>query len=876
MAKPRTPTRAPGSRWVPSALLAAALLLATAPAVRAQAVFEHLALAGDSSPRDTAYVEAVIRVDVENGPSAVVPALAYNSTLLLPLRQFLDLVEVHIETFALHDSAVATLEPGHLRLRLVPRARVLTRGAERIRYDSLDVAWSDGDLYVSTELLDRLLGVRTSVEWADLSVMVGHSAALPVVQRARRERRHQLLYRPPAPPTVLDMPLRQRTVDGAVASWSLTAATSGPTNQLALDLGFGAGLLGGSAELRPEIWNSYGVSNVSLLASWTRVWTDRQWLRQAGLGDIQTGGLRARLIEGAVVTNAPFIRSAEFDVEPVAGRVPPGWEVELYDGGRLMGYSDASTMGAFRVPLQLRYGQNPFELVLYGPSGETVRQSYTIRVPTSRLPDGDLEYNLAAGRCRYDPCDGLVSADFRYGLSNHVTLQGGSDAFLARGRGTLWQPYAAVSAGVLPALGLTGEAVVNGHLRLSADYEPTPDLRANAEYTHYTPSGAPYSAAATQTASSDASLFWRPGWLAGRVYFQATAAQSSGPGLRQSVVRLSGTRQVGQVRYSLGVLESALAVASAKDSSQLAFDASVDAILLGSSSWLRSSTVGGQVAYAPGAGVTAARASFGRRITSALRLDAAVGWYRVGGLSLELGLSTARRGPQIGTRSRLSSGGGSDALTYAYGSVAWDPRTGLVRLGDGADLDRAGISGVLFRDDNGNGVRDPGEPGLAHIPVRVGGWPAETDGDGHFSAWGLIPSEPVEIDVDTLSLPDPRLLLPAPVLRVRPSPNAFGSVQIPVETGAEVSGFVVMGEEALAGVPVILRELDTGRVIRIVTFSDGGFYREAVPPGDYEVTLPAAELDRLKAYAPPLSIFIPPGPGDKRFDDLELRLEARQ
>ena len=208
--------------------------------------------------------------------------------------------------------------------------------------------------------------------------------------------------------------------------------------------------------------------------------------------------------------------------------------------------------------------------------------------------------------------------------------------------------------------------------------------------------------------------------------------------------------------------------------------------------------------------------------------------------------------------------------------MAWDPRARLLKLGDVADLGRAGISGVLFRDDNGNGKRDQGEPGLSGIPVHVGGWPAETDADGRFAAWGLFPTEPLQIDVDSLSFDDPRLILPAPVIQVRPTPNSFGTIEVPVVVGAEVSGFVVLGEEALAGVPVVLRELTTGREITTLTFSDGGFYKTAVPPGEYEVTLPDAVLERLDAFAPPLSIFVPPGAGDKRYADLQLRLQPRQ
>jgi hypothetical protein len=877
-APPRMPVparRAAGRRLAALPLACVLSFGVAAPGLAQLSLHNAPVIEHDSAGRDTAYAEAVIQFTIENGPSVVVPALEYNSVLLLPLHRVLDMAEIHVDTMALGDSAVAVLEPGHVVLKFIPGARVLTRGADSVAYDTADVAWSDGDLFVAIGLLDRLLGTNTSVEWENLSAAMGRTAGLPVVQRTRRERRHQLLVRPAPAAQALDVPLRQRVVDGAVFAWSVTAATSGPTNQLSADFGLGTGLLGGSAELRPQLWNDHGASSAQLQASWTRAWSGSHWIRQARLGDVQTSGRRSMLVEGAVITNAPFIRSSEFDVEPIIGNVPAGWEAELYDGGRLLGYAGANAVGSFRVPLQLRYGENPFNLVLYGPSGETVQQKRTIRVPSSRLPDGQFEYAIAGGRCQYDPCDGLLSADVRYGLSSHVTVQGGTDAFLQSQGGTLWQPYAVVSAAPIPALGLTGEAVVNGHLRVSADYSPSEDLRASATLTRFALAGASYSAAGTETSESDGSLFWRPGWMHGALFFSGTGVLSVSPGLRQLVERLSATTQVGQVRYSLGLLYSRLGLGSGGDSAGFSFDASADAVVLGPWKWLRTSNVQGQIAVEPAHGLAALRASIGRRISQLFRLDAALGWFRAGGVSLELGLTTATRGPRAGTRTRLGSQALSQALTFSSGSVAWDPRSGLVKLGDGADLDRAGVSGILFRDDNGNGVRDPGEPGLPGIPVSVGGYATETDSDGRFAAWGLYPSEPVQISVDTLALKDPHFLLPAPVIRVRPTPNAFGEIQVPVAVGAEVAGFVVLGEQAVAGVPVVLRDLNTGREITVVTFGDGGFYKAAVPPGEYEVTLPDAVLDGLNAFAPPLSIFVPPGPGEKVYPDLQLRLEPR-
>jgi len=89
---------------------------------------------------------------------------------------------------------------------------------------------------------------------------------------------------------------------------------------------------------------------------------------------------------------APDTAQAEIYRESIEHRLEPG-ETLMFAHG-----------------FNVRYGQNPYDLVMYGPSGEVVRESRTVRVPFSRLPDGRFEYAVALGQCRYQPCDGLVSA----------------------------------------------------------------------------------------------------------------------------------------------------------------------------------------------------------------------------------------------------------------------------------------------------------------------------------------------------------------------------------------------------------------------------------------------------------------------------------
>jgi hypothetical protein len=824
-----------------------------------------------AAQEDTVLIEAAVQLDIENGPSEIVAALVYDGTMLFPVHRFLELSEIRVLAFDLRDSLVAVLEPGERIVNLHPGRGELRLGDSVVALGPGDAAWWDGDLFASAAVFERAFGVLVRLEWADLSAFVGRTAALPVVRRARRERQRALLERPSRPAAV-ELQTSKPRAGGALLNWSLTGSTGARTDYYTLDLGLGAQLLGGGASIRPQFWNIGGATGSDLRASWERAWPEQQWVRQVRLGDVQSNGRRAQIMRGVAVTNAPFIRSSEFDIEEVVGTLPPGWEVELYDRGRLLGYGEVDAMGAFQVPLSVRYGQNPFELVLYGPTGEVMHQKRTVRIPFSRLPTGQFEYAAAFGQCRYEPCDALASADARYGLTSRVTVQGGLDMYVTNGGGSLWQPYAIASGALLRSLNLTGEAVVNGHLRTAVDFEPNADLRVSAGLTDFADAGREFSGAYLETSRAEASAYWRPGALNGSLYFQAFAVRSRQDILTRTIARISATARLGSLRYTAGLRHDGVSRDSGAAPDHFAVDLGADAVLPWRNRWLRGTSVRGEVSVEPTTGLAAVAATVGRQIGRAVRTDVGLGWFRGGGYGLSLALTTALPGPRAGVRSQANTVTGTNGLMFLNGSMVYDHDRRDVRWTDGGDLGRAGVAGVLFFDDNGNGVRDSDEPGIPGIPVQVGGWFSRTDASGRFAAWDLYPFEPVDIVVDSLAFDDPRWVPAAPVLQVRPNPNSFLSIEVPVVVGAEISGWVVLDGEPLAGIPVVFRELNSGSELLTLTFSDGTFYRTGVPPGEYEVTLPTAVADALGVFAFPLHIFVPPGAGDKRYEAVAIEL----
>src|SRR6185503_9939593 len=113
-------------------------------------------------------------------------------------------------------------------------------------------------------------------------------------------------------------------------------------------------------------------------------------------GDVQS--LSHRLIPGSngrglEVTNRPLFNPVAFDRTRFDGDLPSGWDAELYRNGELLAlsYSAGSQRYAFE-DVALLYGDNRFEIVLYGPQGQRRSRLETINVGQSQVPAGNTWY----------------------------------------------------------------------------------------------------------------------------------------------------------------------------------------------------------------------------------------------------------------------------------------------------------------------------------------------------------------------------------------------------------------------------------------------------------------------------------------------------
>ena len=832
-------------------------------ALRADEFVDHSPI----SLPDTAPEAVLLEIRLGAVATRTVEAYRLGNEALIPLRSFFDMAAIAgtITPAGRAEAALPTLGT------LVVDAALDTAslGRRRQPMPAGSVLWRDGELYVSAARLGELLGMPMYVNWPELEVVARDASPLPVAQQARRRSARDALRAARG-----EVPADRRLVtgpggwNGFVLDYSLFTPGSDPLGGSSYALQAGMDLAGGSLELGATSVGPADAGDVRIDGSWLGVWRGNRWLRQLRIGDGASTGPRPRTVRGLTVTNAPYLRPSLVGSVAYAGSLAPGWELEAYRGGQLIAYDSAGFDGSFDVEVPVLYGENPVEFIAYGPHGETRRFAQTYRVSSALLPARVFEYGVSAGKCRLAPCSATVNTDLRYGLSSRLTAQVGAERFWRDSQPDLFHPYAAVTASLTNAVTVQGEGVLDGYARAAASWEPTLDRRLTAEHTRYAGGiAAPLITAPDRRSRTEVSAFYRPVHAKDFLYFEASAERITTLTGHLDRARIGASTQVGPVRLLPYLrLEDLAADGAAVPTKGYA---GLNGILIPGGGWgrvLRGTYARGSIEIGDHGGATAAGATIARQVASFARLEVGVNWVRgSAGPFYTLTLASHLRSLRSITTATAQRGAASDLTQLVQGSVLYDRSRG-VTLSAGPSLQRSGIAGRVFLDENGNGLRDPVEPGLPRVRVQIGSVSAVSDTTGSYHVWDVVPFEPVVVRVDSLSFDSPLWVASRAEVYVVPPPNQFTPVDIPLVVGSVVEGRVVRpfgGEmQGVPGAELVLTNRETGTTRSVTTFTDGTFYTLGIVPGDYEVSLSPRTLDLLAVAAEPRRIVVRGGGGD--------------
>lgn len=567
----------------------------------------------------------------------------------------------------------------------------------------------------------------------------------------------------------------------------------------------------------------------------------------------------SRAGRGALVTNRPIERLARFDKIDLRGELPRGWDAELYRNGQLLAFAQDRTDGRYEfldVPLQ--YGQNRLEVVLYGPQGQVRREVHSVPVGLDSIPprktyywlgvDEDGRDLITLGRSSDGPGGWRGSFGLERGLDARTSIAAFVHSSIVEGTGR----HNYVEASFRRAFG-SALVEASGAADLGGGHALRLQAIGDLGRTRY-----------------NVETIWARDYRSDRVQADLTGLHT-----------LTIDRVFGDMRRSIPVSVSARLTTRSTGDDSLDVDTRVSAgigrvSLTGELAWLK---------------------DFHRSLPSTDRLDAGlladahVGRIRVRGearftilpearfvtatligewtAGLRSGQITDSHAPswraQIGYDRALSRGRigvgyvrrfdrlaltatgelASDGSVAAGLNIAFsfgpNPRAagGLRMVAD--KLAARGSALVrVYRDLNGNGHHDVGEPWEKDVAVTAGRIPvdAPTDARGEAVVDGLQPYQPVLIGIDAASLPDPFVRASIPGMVVTPRPGTVVVVDIPLVGTGEIDGTLIrQAGGPLEGVDLELIDNMGSIASRTRTDFDGYFLFETMPYGRYRIRI---------------------------------------
>lgn len=589
---------------------------------------------------------------------------------------------------------------------------------------------------------------------------------------------------------------------------------------------------------------------------------------QLAAGDVETlaGRLTAQTAvgRGAFVSNRPLDRAQRFSATSLRGVLPTGWDAELYRNGQLIAFQADRGDGRYEfLEIDLFFGRNELEVVLYGPQGQIRREKTAIPVGFNQIKPGQTYYwagIVQNNRDLFQLDEDIIPATdppkWRWGvgvergldkrtsamIGAHSLFFAGqrrsyAEAALARTFGSLQlelagaHEFGAGSVAELNALGQVGKFNFGADALVSfGDFQSE---FANGEIDHRVGfnfdtslrvgrNSIPVQGAVRQTQLRDGSkvnqILMTASVTAGRL---ALSAQLD----HQSEVRgrRDGTPGRSDTRIRL-----------------LANTRLRDLRLRGNATFLT---------HGPQAGLETVDVRMDMDLDQRSELQGQLE-YLANNDELRLTAGYTRRFEEFSLRGNgfVTSRGGVGANVQLAFSLGPDPVRGGVRVTQ-SKLARSGQAVVtVFRDDDGNGRRDPGEALLKDVLVEAGlrSTDALTGKDGRTIVDDLNPFRPVLVGVDESTLGDPFLAPAVKGVVVTPRPGVMVELELPISPSGEIDGLLLnpSGIEQ-PGVRLELLNREGAVVSRTISEFDGFFLFEKVPYGRYRLKVAADAAEAL-------------------------------
>lgn len=383
--------------------------------------------------------------------SSGMTAYGDNNRVLIPLGEITRIIDFNIQVDAASKTAKGWFisEDRQFSLDLSKGEAVIEGRPLKIPEGKAGSA--DGEIYVDAKVLGEWFPVDFNYEFYKQSLEINPREDLPF--QARTERGSRLgqvvktdgngpaLPRKESPYNLLEVPVMDISLQGAHESGKerdngfsgeYSVLARGDVGKMTAELFFAGDDEDGLQNSRITLERGDPDGNILGPMKATHI----------AVGDVQVPTFpiisSGQNEIGGTLTNQALNRTRDFDTTRFEGDLPPGWDVELYRNGNLVGSQRVGSDGRYDFKtVDLFYGKNDFELIFYGPQGQKRTQTKSMNVGSDMLRKGEGEYHLSVttqNSTLVDPNPEFKTLDqdalrmvgqYEYGINEQLSLSGG-------------------------------------------------------------------------------------------------------------------------------------------------------------------------------------------------------------------------------------------------------------------------------------------------------------------------------------------------------------------------------------------------------------------------------------------------------------------
>jgi hypothetical protein len=855
------------NRWIRGALAQAALALAGAVAAWAAS---PVGSAWTADPEEQYLLDVNIRqlrlgdgVRAYQTPEGTCVVFGdFLTTLDLPMK--IDLEERKASGWAFREEN---------RIEIDQAARIARYGGTEEKLDEGTVRETPEGWCVETAALGRWFKLGVKPVPSGSILMLESEAKLPVELAREREQRAARIrpaampienlpqvrlpyrmWRAPALDFIVNAGVTYQASTGMQVDRSASVAAAGEIARLSYESMFSTDENGRPQSLRVRTYRSdpeggmLGPLNATHFA----------------VGDV--GGLTNRLLSsssgrGAEVTNRPLLNPVAFDRTRFEGDLPSGWDAELYRNGELLAFSraDGSQRYVFDdVPLL--YGDNRFEILVYGPQGQQRSRIEYVNVGQEQVPAGKTWYWAGVSQPGKDLLGDFVGRDDGGGS---LMDDGSADFVEPDLQGSVQVEHGLTkrtSVGLLAAVLLDGDekmTFIEGSVRQSigpALFEAAVARDGNGAIS----ARAQAVARIGSTSVSGEALMADGFMIDGRKFDRYRDARMS-----LDAPLKFGRQQISahaDIRYlDRGAEDRSLNAAGRLSASFNGFsltsqvrwqrwlgrtsqDNQLEAGLIGSGRKGNVRFRGEAIwEFAPHNRFKAAELSAYWSASDHADWEGAIG-YDASNSRGRARLAHIRRFNSLAAAASVEAGTDGSFAAGLNLNFSLDSSRGGFKLTNQRLATTGSVEARVYRDINDNGVRDMAEPWEEGALITTGQRVSEvkTDNNGSVRVGGLQPYQAIAVGIDTSSLADPSLAPKKALQVIVPRPGVAAQLEIGLVGAGDIEGVLVQDDgRGFEGLDVELVNASGKTVASTRSDFDGFILFERVAYGRYTFRLTA-------------------------------------